>query len=70
MSKYRLISSIYGVWVCFSVLGIILSVTAHRVLVDVAGFESVGRVEVYSAVWVVILGLAIKRVQNIFSGEI
>lgn len=69
MGKYRLTKSFYEVWVCFSVIGIILSVTAHRVLVDVIGFESVGRVEVYSAVWVIILGLAIKRVQKMFSGE-
>lgn len=63
MGKNGISSNVYGVWILFSIVGTFLSVLLDGLLRKVMGLDFISKVEVFSAVWFVVLGLALIRLE-------
>lgn len=57
--------TIYKVWIPFTILGIFTSVLVDKLISQFFDLGFLGQAETYSAVWCVVLGLALMRLEAI-----
>lgn len=57
--------TIYKIWVSYTILGILFSVLVDKMIPQFFDLEFLGKTEIYSAVWCIVLGLALMRLEAI-----
>ncbi len=62
MSSYVFSSKLYKIWFVYAVIGTVISTAAERVITEALFKDLLSATEIYSAVWFIILGLAIRKV--------
>lgn len=69
MTNKKKSSTVYKIWVPFTILGIFLSVLLDQLIHQVMNLDFLGQIEIYSAVWFVVLGLALMRLEAVLKSE-
>ncbi|MDV2078148.1 hypothetical protein [Marinobacter xestospongiae] len=68
MASRPLSRQLCKVWFVYSLIGIVVSVAADQVIRTVLPPNPVSAPEIYSAVWFVIMGLALRKVAGTSNG--
>lgn len=63
MGKKGISSNVYGVWILFSIVGTILPIVMDRLLREAMDLNFISQIEIFSAVWFVVLGSALMRLE-------
>lgn len=63
MGNKGISSDIFGVWIPFTFVGTFLSVLVDGLLRKAMGLDFISPVEIFSAVWFIVLGLALIRLE-------
>ncbi|KPP99473.1 MAG: hypothetical protein HLUCCO03_04330 [Marinobacter sp. HL-58] len=60
-------ATLFKIWICFTLAGILLSVFLDHIFREAMGLDFLSQIEIFSAVWFVILGLALIRYEKLLS---
>lgn len=69
MANRTISSSMYRIWITFTILGIFVSVLLDHLIAQMINIDFLGQVEIYSAVWFVVLGLALMRLETVLKSD-
>lgn len=64
MGNEGISSDIFGVWIPFTFVGTFLSIFLEGLLRKAIGLDFISQVEIFSAVWFVVLGSALIKLET------